>query len=75
MNKVLDFVSNGLGKREQMSTVKFSGVSSQETGVRCCSTRKFACARLQLRSLPFTNVIIFYAAKFNTLHCHFPVFS
>jgi len=30
VNKVLHFVSNGLGKREQMSTVKFSGVSSQE---------------------------------------------
>ena len=52
MNKVLDFVSNGLGKREQMSTVKFSGVSSQETGVGCYTTRKFACTRLPVSFSP-----------------------
>ena len=52
MNKVLDFVSNGLGKREQMSTVKFSVVSSQETGVRCCTTRKFVCTRLPVAFSP-----------------------
>jgi hypothetical protein len=76
VNKVLDFVSSGMGKRDHfVSTVKFSGASSQETGVRCYTTRKFACTCFQLRSLQFTSVIMFYAAKFNTLNCHFLVFS
>jgi hypothetical protein len=73
---VLDFVSSGMEKRYHfMSTVKFSGASSQEIGVGCYTTTKFACTCFQLRSLQSTSVIMFYAAKFSTLHCHYLVFS
>jgi microcompartment protein CcmK/EutM len=75
VNKMLDFVSNGLGKHEQMSNVNFSGVSSQEQEWVVILRGSSRAHVFQSRSLQFTSVIMSYAATFNTLHCHFVVFS